>query len=112
MKAPQFGPPALQVAQRKDETGNGRTRLRGKGLEKPVPTEDGPEVVGKNGKIERRMFKWDAVFPKECLEFCFEEVRLQNYGAFGDRVTLAEDRVKAWETMWHTPRCKLRNSGV
>lgn len=62
-----------------------------------VPNE-GREVPGKNGKIERRMFEWDEVF-KNGEEWSFEEIRARRAGLLGD----AGKDVREWERQWHAP---------
>ncbi|KAJ9104483.1 hypothetical protein QFC21_001979 [Naganishia friedmannii] len=62
-----------------------------------VPNE-GREVPGKNGKIERRMFEWDEVF-KNGEEWSFEEIRARRAGLLG----AAGKDVRDWEKQWHAP---------
>jgi checkpoint serine/threonine-protein kinase len=69
----------------------------GAGPEWSVPNES-RDVIGKNGKIERRMFEWDEVF-KHGDEWSFEEVRTRRAGFL--KIALSE--VGDWEKTWHEP---------
>lgn len=62
-----------------------------------VPNE-GREVPGKNGKIERRMFEWDEVF-RNGEEWSFEEIRARRAGLLGS----VGREVRDWEMQWHAP---------
>jgi hypothetical protein len=62
-----------------------------------VPNE-GREVPGKNGKIERRMFEWDEVF-RNGEEWSFEEIRARRSGLLGS----VGKEVRDWEKQWHAP---------
>lgn len=61
---------------------------------------DGPDVVGGNGKLERRMFDWNAVYRNK-EEWSFEEIRARERGLLGKDYK----DVKDWETDWHKPGC-------
>ncbi|KAJ9111395.1 hypothetical protein QFC19_001164 [Naganishia cerealis] len=69
-----------------------------------VPNE-GKEVPGKNGKIERRMFEWDEVF-KNDEEWSFEEIRARKAGLLGN----VGKEVREWERQWHAPGVILMTS--
>ncbi|WRT69974.1 uncharacterized protein IL334_006965 [Kwoniella shivajii] len=60
---------------------------------------DGPEVKGNGGKVERRMFDWNAVF-KGDEEWSFEEVRARQRGLLGKE---RRGEIKDWERDWHKP---------
>lgn len=73
-------------------------------------TDEGQEVIGKNGKIERRMFQWDQVF-RNGTEYCFEELRAASMG-LGDSSSSgwgAKD-VRDWELEWHTPTSRFMST--
>lgn len=76
----------------------------------PVSTntgDEGQEVVGKGGKIERRMFQWDEVY-RNGTEFCFEEIRAARMGlGSGSSSGWGAKEVRDWELEWHTPMCEL-----
>lgn len=62
--------------------------------------EEGRDVPGKNGKVERRMIEWDQVF-RDGDEWSFEEIRARRAGlARSGRVLKA---VEDWERNWHQP---------
>ena len=60
---------------------------------------DGQEIVDAKGKIERRMFPWDAVF-KSDEEWSFEELRARQRGILGKEY---RKDVQEWERAWHEP---------
>lgn len=80
--------------ERKDKE---KRRERSKYVMEPwtCPT-DGPEVRDAKGKLERRMFDWDAVF-KGGEEYSFEEVRARQRGLLGKQYKPVAD----WEREWH-----------
>lgn len=69
----------------------------GAGASWTVPDE-GRDVPGKNGKVERRMFEWEEVF-KHGDEWSFEEVRARKAGL----LKIAMSEVGSWEKAWHEP---------
>ena len=56
------------------------------------------------GKIETRMFQWDAVY-RGGQEWSFEEIRARERGLLGKD----SKEVQAWERAWHKPGCKSRH---
>ncbi|WVQ78936.1 hypothetical protein IAT38_001028 [Cryptococcus sp. DSM 104549] len=64
-----------------------------------APPTDGPEVKLANGKVERRMFKWDAVY-KDGEEWSEREIRAKKMGLWGKEW---RGKVQAWEREWHKP---------
>ncbi|WWC72267.1 uncharacterized protein I206_106229 [Kwoniella pini CBS 10737] len=61
--------------------------------------KDGFEVRSAAGKLERRMFDWNAVF-KNDDEWSFEEIRARQRGLLGRDW---KGEVKEWERTWHLP---------
>jgi len=68
---------------------------------------DGPEVKDAKGKVQRRMFDWNAVF-KGGEEWSFEEIRARQRGLLGKEW---RGEVKDWERTWHAAGCESRCSG-
>ena len=64
--------------------------------------KDGPEVKDAKGKIQRRMFDWDAVF-KGDEEWSFEEIRARQRGLLGKEW---RGEVQGWERTWHAAGCE------
>lgn len=62
-----------------------------------MPNE-GRDVPGKNGKIERRMIEWEEVF-RAGEEWSFEEIRARRAGLLGS----ADKDLRDWELQWHAP---------
>nr|XP_019043872.1 BUB protein kinase [Kwoniella bestiolae CBS 10118]OCF22802.1 BUB protein kinase [Kwoniella bestiolae CBS 10118] len=61
--------------------------------------KDGPETKNAAGKVERRMFEWNAVY-KNDDEWSFEEIRARQRGLLGKEW---RGEVKDWERGWHNP---------
>ncbi|OCF61498.1 BUB protein kinase [Kwoniella mangroviensis CBS 10435] len=60
---------------------------------------DGPDTRNAAGKVERRMFDWNAVY-KNGDEWSFEEIRARQRGLLGREW---KGEVKEWERSWHNP---------
>lgn len=101
-----FGKDAKKVAP--DGKKSSKTKLSSSKpkLTAAANTDEGQEVIGKNGKIERRMFQWDQVF-RNGTEYCFEELRAASMGLGNSSSSGwgAKD-VRDWELEWHTPTSK------
>lgn len=70
--------------------------------------KDGPEVKDAKGKVQRRMFDWNATF-KNNEEWSFEEVRARQRGLLGKEW---RGEVKEWERQWHVPGCEYPMPGM
>lgn len=103
-----FGKEAKKSSSSSSEKKTSKSKSSSSRLKTPTNTGDeGQEVVGKGGKIERRMFVWDEVF-RDGTEFCFEEIRAGRMGlAQGSSSGWGAKEVRDWEMEWHTPTREL-----